>query len=93
MKKVSKRTVRVLNDIKRKELQLELSKGKVLKNHTNGYVFLRFISKEQITINAGKRRGKRAYKFSNPEYWVVLPFWEGLKIKAMYYLSLKQFIK
>ena len=90
MKKVSKKR---LKELKQKELQLELSKGKVLKNHTNGYVFLRPISKEQITINAGKRRGKRAYKLSHPEYWVVLPFWEGLKIKALYYLSLKQFIK
>ena len=82
-----------LKELRQKELQLELVKGKVLKNHTNGYVFLRPFSKEQIKINAGKVRGKKPFSFSNPQFWGVLPFWEGIKIKALYYLGLKQFIK
>jgi len=81
-----------LQKLKQKELQLELSNGKVLKNHTNGYVFLRPFSKEQIKINTGKNRGKKAYSFSNPQFWVVLPFKESLKVKALYYLGLKRFI-
>ena len=91
--------------LRQKELRLDLVNGCVLKNCTNGYVFLRPFSKDiskdsnstnlnnQIKINAGKNRGNRPYRFSNPHLWVTLSFWEGLKIKALYYLGLKQFIK
>ena len=102
--------------LRQKELRLDLANGHVLKNCTNGYVFLRPFSKDtpkgiskdsngdtnlsnlnnlnsQIKINAGKNRGNRPYRFSNPHLWVTLSFWKGLKIKALYYLGLKQFIK
>ena len=101
--------------LRQKELRLHLANGHVLKNCTNGYVFLKPFSKDiskgsngdtnlnnlnnlnslnnQIKINAGKNRGNRPYRFSNPHLWVTLSFWGGLKIKALYYLGLKQFIK
>ena len=94
MKRTNKRLkgLSKLQKLKQRELQLELSNGKVLKNHTNGYVFFRPLLKTQIKINTGKNRGKKAYSFSNPKFWVVLPFWEGVRVKALYYLGLKRFI-
>jgi len=80
-----------LRELKRLNLHLDLADGRVLKNYTNGYVFLS-PRLNQIKINAGKSRGKRDYQFSNPEFWVTLSFWKGLKIKALYYLGLKRFI-
>ena len=81
-----------LKELKQKDLQLDLANGKVLKNHTDGYVFLSLISKEQVKINKGKRRGKKPFKFSNPQFWVVLPFWEGIKVKALYFLGLSGYL-
>jgi len=77
---------------KKTELLIKLNKGKVLKNKTNGYVFLNFLTKKQIKINQGKRRKNRDFRFSKPKYWEVLNPWKGFKIKSMYYLGLKRFI-
>ena len=77
---------------KQTELLVNLNKGKVLKNKTNGYVFLNFLTKKQIKINQGKRRKNRDFRFSKPKYWEVLSLWKSFKIKSMYYLGLKRFI-
>lgn len=70
-----------LQEYKRKELLLDLSQGKVLMNHTNGFVYLDKQGK-QVKINIGKRRKNKDYSFSHPEYWRTLTWFESFRVKT-----------
>jgi len=70
--------------IKQQQLQLLLYQGKVLMNHTYGFVYSDSKGK-QVKINCGKNRKGKDFSFSNPQYWRVLSTFEGIIVKLGLY--------
>ena len=73
---------------RQRELKADLILGKVLMNHTYGFVYLDKKG-NQVKINVGKHRRNKDYNFSSPNLWRVCTKWESFLVKTGLYKLIK----